>query len=33
MVTYIEISMKLRLLNYTEFVLGLNRAKQLGLEH
>ena len=31
-VTYIENSMKLELLN-TKFVLGLNRAKQLCLEH
>ena len=33
MVTYIENIMKLELLNYTKYVLGLNRAKQIGLEH
>ena len=34
MVTYIEISMKLGLINQTKkFVLGPNRGKQLGLEH
>ena len=33
MVTYIEISMKLGPINEYKFVLGLNKAKQLGLEH
>ena len=33
MVTFIDNSMKLELLNNTKFVLGPYRAKQLGFEH
>ena len=33
MITHIGISMKLGLLNNTKFVLGLNGAKQPGLDH
>ena len=33
MVTFIEISMKLDFSINRKFVLGLNKAKQLGLEH